>query len=93
MSDMAIFLLIPKARTRLHGKLKGLSHKRGWVKSAENLDTSPFKRGLSIDTTFSHMYIARQSLKDNFNFVSLPLLKFEPDWQGKLPVVKGNGIP
>jgi hypothetical protein len=62
MSDIAIILLIPKAHTRWRLNFKGLSHERRWVKSAENLGASPFKRDLLIDITFSHMYLARQSL-------------------------------
>jgi hypothetical protein len=43
-------------------KLKGLSLERRWTKSAENLGASPFKRDLSIDTTFSQTNLAGQSL-------------------------------
>jgi hypothetical protein len=43
MADTAIILLIPKGPTRWQGNLKGLSYKRGWLKSAENLDTSPLR--------------------------------------------------
>jgi hypothetical protein len=42
--------------------LKGLSHERGWIKSAENLGASPFKSDLLIDTTFSQINLAGQSL-------------------------------
>jgi hypothetical protein len=38
---------------RWHGNLKGLSYERGWLKPADNLSASPFKRDLSNDTTFS----------------------------------------
>jgi hypothetical protein len=62
MSDMVIMLLIPKDPTRWRGNLKGLPHERGWVKSAENLGASPFKRDLSFDTTFSQVHLAGQSL-------------------------------
>ncbi len=41
-------LPIPKASTRWCRNWKALLHERGWVKSAENLSTSPFKRDLSI---------------------------------------------
>jgi hypothetical protein len=63
LSDMAIILSIPKGRKRWCGNLKGLSHERVWVKSVENLSDSPFKRDLLIDTTFSKVHLAGQSLK------------------------------
>jgi hypothetical protein len=53
LSDIAIILSVPKLRRRWRRKLKDLSHERGWVKSAGNLGAFPFKRVLSIDTTFS----------------------------------------
>jgi hypothetical protein len=59
---MEIILSIPKGLTRRRGNLKGLSHEREWVKSAENLGASPFKRDLSIDTTFRQAHLAGQSL-------------------------------
>jgi hypothetical protein len=62
MFDMAIMMWIPKGRTRWCGNLKGLSHERGWVKTAKNLGASPFKRKPTIDTTFSQAHLARQSL-------------------------------
>jgi hypothetical protein len=62
MADMAIILLIPKGPTRWRGNLKGLSYKREWLKAAENLGTSPFKRDLSNGTTFSQTNLAGQSL-------------------------------
>jgi hypothetical protein len=62
MADMAIILSIPKGPMRWRGNLKGLSYKRGWLKSAENLGASPFKRDLSNDTTFSQVNLAGQSL-------------------------------
>jgi hypothetical protein len=43
-------------------KHKGLSYKRGWLKSSDNLSASPFKRDLSNDTTFSQTNLAGQSL-------------------------------
>jgi hypothetical protein len=43
-------------------KLKELSHERVWVKSAENLNASPFRRDLSINATFSQVHLAGQSL-------------------------------
>jgi hypothetical protein len=43
-------------------KLKGPLIKRGWLKSANNLGTSPFKRDLSNDTTYSQTNLAGQSL-------------------------------
>jgi hypothetical protein len=45
----------------------GFSHARGWAQSAENLGTSPFKSGPSIDTTFSHI-----------NLVGYPLYSWLP---------------
>ncbi len=62
MADMASILLIPKGPTRWHGNLKGLSYERGWLKSADNLGASPYKRDLSNDTTFSQTNLAGQSL-------------------------------
>jgi hypothetical protein len=62
MADMAIILSISKGPTRWRGNLKGLSHERGWLKSAENLGAFPFKRDLSNDTTFSQRNLAGQSL-------------------------------
>ncbi len=62
MADMAIILPIPKGPMRWCGNLKGLSYERGWSKSADNLDTSPFKRDLSNDTTFRQTNLAGQSL-------------------------------
>jgi hypothetical protein len=61
MSDMEILLLVPKGYTRWCGNSKGLSDERGYVKSAENLDVSPFKRDSLIDTTIS-LVRAGQSL-------------------------------
>ncbi len=58
MSDIAIILSIPKGLTRWRGNLKGLSHERGWVKSVENLGTSPFKRDLLNDSSFSQVNLA-----------------------------------
>jgi hypothetical protein len=62
MSYMAIMLLIPKDPMRWHGNLKGLQYERGWVKSAENLGASPFKKDLSIYTTFIRIHLAGQSI-------------------------------
>jgi hypothetical protein len=62
MVDMAIILPIPKGPTRWRGNLKGLSYERGLLKSVENLGTSPFKRDLLNDTTFSETNLAGQSL-------------------------------
>jgi hypothetical protein len=56
-------LPIPKGPTRWRGNLKGLQHERGWLKSADNLGASPFKRDLSNDTTFSQTNLAGQSPK------------------------------
>jgi hypothetical protein len=53
MADMAIILSIPKGPTRWRGNVKGLSYEREWLKPADNLGASPFKRDLSNDTTFS----------------------------------------
>jgi hypothetical protein len=39
-------IVIPNGRTRWRGNLKGLSHDRGQVKSAENIGGSLFKRDL-----------------------------------------------
>jgi hypothetical protein len=63
MADMAIILSIPKGPTRWRKKLKGLSYERGWLKLADNLSASPFKRDLSNDTTSSQANLAGQSLK------------------------------
>ncbi len=52
LADTAIILSIPKGPMRWRGNLKGLSNKRGWLNSTENLGASPFKRDVSIDTTF-----------------------------------------
>jgi hypothetical protein len=62
ISNMAIILLIPKGPTRCCGKLKGLLVERGWLKSADNLGASPFKRDLLNDTTFSQTNLDGQSL-------------------------------
>ncbi len=62
MADMVIILSIPKGPTRWRGNLKGLSFERGWLKTADNLGASPFKRDLSSDTTFSLTNLAGQSL-------------------------------
>jgi hypothetical protein len=59
---MEIIPFIPKAPMRWRGNLKGLSLERGWTKSAENLGASPLKRDLSVDTTFTHISLAGQSL-------------------------------
>ncbi len=58
---MAIILPIPKGPMRWRGKLKGLSYER-WLKSADNLGASHFKRDLLNDTTFSQTNLAGQSL-------------------------------
>jgi hypothetical protein len=39
-----------------------LSRERGWTKSSEDLGAYPFKSDLSIDTTFSQINLAGQSL-------------------------------
>jgi hypothetical protein len=44
------------------GNLKGLSYERGWLKSANSLGASSFKKDLSNDTTFSQTNLAGQSL-------------------------------
>ncbi len=62
MADMTIILQIPKGPTRWRGNLKGLPYERGWLKSAENLGASPFKRDLSNDTTFGQPNLAGQSI-------------------------------
>jgi hypothetical protein len=62
MTDMAIILTIPKDPTRWRGNLKGLPYERGWLKWADNLGASPFKRDISNDTTFSQTNLAGQSL-------------------------------
>jgi hypothetical protein len=62
MSDITIILLITKGHTMWCGNLKGLSHDRGWCKSAENFGASPFKTELPIETTFTQVYLAGQSL-------------------------------
>jgi hypothetical protein len=59
---MASIQSISKARTRWRGNLKGLSLERGWAKSTENLGASPLKSDLSVDTTFSLINLAGQSL-------------------------------
>ncbi len=58
VSDMAIILSIPEAYTEWLEKLKGLSHEKGLVKSAENISTSPFNEDQSIHTTFSQIHLA-----------------------------------
>ncbi len=50
---MAIILSIVKGPTRWCSNLKGLSYEKGHLNSSENLGASPFKRDLSIETTFS----------------------------------------
>ncbi len=47
---------------RWRWNLKGLSHERWWIKSAENLGATPYDRDLSIDITFSNTNLAGQSL-------------------------------
>jgi hypothetical protein len=59
---LEIGLSYPKSCIRWRQHLKGLLHERGGAKSSENLGTSPFKRDLSIDTTFSQIILAGQSL-------------------------------
>jgi hypothetical protein len=51
---------------RWGAKLKGLSHEKERVNSAENLSASPFKRDLLTDITSSHTYLAGQSLSTTF---------------------------
>jgi hypothetical protein len=46
----------------MDGANKALSHERGWAKSAYNLSASPFKIDLLIDTTFSQIHLAEQSV-------------------------------
>jgi hypothetical protein len=62
IAGMAIILSIPKDPMRWSGKLKGLSFERGWLKSADNLGPSAFKRDVSNGTTFSQTNLAGQSL-------------------------------
>ncbi len=62
LSDIEIMLSLPKGSTRWLRNLKGLSYERVWVKSAENLGASPLKTDLSIDTSFSQVHLAGQSL-------------------------------
>ncbi len=62
IADTAIILSIPKGPTRWRRNLKGLSYERGWLKLADNLGATPFKRDLSNDTTFSQRNLAGQSL-------------------------------
>jgi hypothetical protein len=59
---MAIIPFIPKAPMRRRGNLKGLSLERGWTNQLKNLGASPLKRDLSVDTTFTHISLAGQSL-------------------------------
>jgi hypothetical protein len=66
MPDMAIRLFIPNVHTRRRGNLKGLSHERGWIKSAENLGASPYKRDLLINTTFIQVISLDSPLKGKF---------------------------
>jgi hypothetical protein len=47
---------------RWRQQLKGLSHERVSAKSAEKLGASPFKKDLLINTTFSKIHLAGQSL-------------------------------
>jgi hypothetical protein len=50
----------------------------GWVKTAENLGASHFKKYLSTDTSFSQIHLAGQSLEDrktNYPLVSASILK------------------
>jgi hypothetical protein len=56
------YIVNSKGSYKVAWKLKGLPHERGWVKSAENLGASPFKRDLSIETTFRQVHLAGQSL-------------------------------
>jgi hypothetical protein len=79
MADMAIMLSIPKGPTRWRGNLKGLPYEREWLKSADNLDPSPFKGDPSNDTTFSQTISLDSPFKlwgelNNFN----PFLFFIP---------------
>jgi hypothetical protein len=41
--------------------LKGLSYERGWLKSADNLGASPFKRDISNDNHFQPKQISLDS--------------------------------
>jgi hypothetical protein len=50
-----IHLSHPKSSIRWRRHLKGLSHERGWTKSAENLGAYSFNSNPSIDTTFSQV--------------------------------------
>jgi hypothetical protein len=59
---LEIGLSYPKSCKGWRQHLKGLSHERGWAKSSENLGASPLKSDLSIDTTFSQINLAGQSL-------------------------------
>jgi hypothetical protein len=62
MSEKAINLSIPKARTKRHGNLNGPLCERGWLQPAENLSALPCNRDLSTDTITSQTHLARQSL-------------------------------
>jgi hypothetical protein len=46
----------------------------GWAKSAENLPASTFMRYPSVDTTFSQIHLAGQSLVFFLDFTSEMLL-------------------
>jgi hypothetical protein len=46
---------------KVAGNLKDLSYERGWLKSADNLGASPFKRDLSNNTTFIETNLTEQS--------------------------------
>jgi hypothetical protein len=51
------------AHMRRRRILKGLSHERGWVRTAENSGASPFVTDLLIEITFSKLNLAGESLK------------------------------
>jgi hypothetical protein len=59
---LEIDLSYAKSCIRWRQHLKSLSHERGWAKFSEDLGASPFKSDLSIDTTFSQINLAGQSL-------------------------------
>jgi hypothetical protein len=62
-----INLVHSKSCMRWRWHLKGLSRERGWSKPVANLVSSPFKRDLSNDTTFSTTNLAGQFLKAKFS--------------------------
>jgi hypothetical protein len=63
VQQLEIICSCPKFCMRWHRHSTDLSSERAWAKSAEDLRSSPFKKDLSIKTTFSEIQVTGQSIK------------------------------